>query len=75
LKKQKPSCSAAKKSAIFSRPGLDIWIKGTKIEQVRKHKILGLFFDTRMNWSEHILCTKAKAEKMNIKETFSLYTK
>jgi hypothetical protein len=52
-----------KKNAIASRP--DIWIKGTKIEQVRKHKILGLIFDTRMNWNEHIPIpsTKAKAEK------------
>jgi hypothetical protein len=41
---------------------LDIWIKGNKIEQVRKHKILGLIFDTRMNWNEHILSTNAKAE-------------
>jgi hypothetical protein len=39
------------------------WIKGTKIEPVGKHKILGLIFDTRMNWSKHILSTKAKAEK------------
>jgi hypothetical protein len=36
-----------------------------KIEQVRKHKILGLIFDTRMNWNErtNILSIKAKAEK------------
>jgi hypothetical protein len=52
-----------KNTAIASRPRLDIWIKGTKIEKVRKHKILGLIFDTRMNWNEHILSTKAKAEK------------
>jgi hypothetical protein len=67
LKKQKPSCSAAKITAIASRLRLNIWIKGTKIEQVRKHKILGLIFDTRMNWNEHILSTKAKIQKkMNI---------
>jgi hypothetical protein len=44
-----------KNTAIASRPRLDIWIKGTKIEQVSKHKILGLIFDTRMDWNEHIL--------------------
>jgi hypothetical protein len=38
-----------KNTAIASRPRLDIWIKGMKIEQVRKHKILGLIFDARMN--------------------------
>jgi hypothetical protein len=27
-----------KNTAITSKPRLDIWIKGTKIEQVRKHK-------------------------------------
>jgi hypothetical protein len=52
-----------KKIAIASRPRLDIWIKGTKIEQVRKKFFLGLIFDTRMNWNEHILGTEAKAEK------------
>jgi hypothetical protein len=44
-----------KKTGIASRQRLDIWIKGAKIEQVRKHKILGLIFDTRMNWNEYIL--------------------
>jgi hypothetical protein len=52
-----------KNTAIASRPRLNIWIKGTKIEQTRKHKILGLMFDTRMNWNAQILSTKAKAEK------------
>jgi hypothetical protein len=47
--------SIEKTKAMFSRKNtviasrLDIWIKGTKIQQVRKHKILGLIFDTRMN--------------------------
>jgi hypothetical protein len=50
-------------TAIASRSRLDIWIKGMKIEQVRKRKILGLIFDTRMNWNEHILSIKAKTEK------------
>jgi hypothetical protein len=49
-----------KNTTIASRPRLDIWIKGMKIEQVRKNKILGLIFDTTMNWNEHI---KAKTEK------------
>jgi hypothetical protein len=55
-----------KNTAIASRPRLDLWIKRTKIEQVRKHKILGLIFVTRMNWNEHILSKKVKAEKINI---------
>jgi hypothetical protein len=38
-----------------------MWIKGTKIERARKHKTLGLIFDTKMNWNEH--STNAKAEK------------
>jgi hypothetical protein len=58
LKKQ-----SRKNTAIASRPKLDVWIKGTKIEQVKKHKILALIFDTRMNWNKHILSTKAKTEK------------
>jgi hypothetical protein len=36
---------------------------GTRIKQVRKHKILGLIFDTIMNCNEHILSTKAITEK------------
>jgi hypothetical protein len=31
--------------------------------RIRKHKILGLIFDTRMNWNEQILSIQAKAEK------------
>jgi hypothetical protein len=63
IEKTKAIMFSRKNTAIAFRPRLDIWIKGTKIEQVRKHKILGLFFDTRMSWNEHILSTKAKAEK------------
>jgi hypothetical protein len=48
-----------KNTAIASRPELDICIKETKIEQVRKHNILGLILDTSTNW---ILSTKTKAE-------------
>jgi hypothetical protein len=75
-------------TAITSIPRLDIWINRTNIEQVRKHKFLRLIFDTRMNWNDHILSTKAKAEKnehhrmlsprphqMGADRGFSLYTK
>jgi hypothetical protein len=55
IEKTKAIMFSLKNTAIASRPRLDIWIKGTKIEQVRKHQILGLIFDTRMNWNEHIL--------------------
>jgi hypothetical protein len=42
-------------------------MKGERIEQVNKHRILGLIFDERMTWNEHILYAEAKAEnKMNI---------
>jgi hypothetical protein len=34
-----------------------------RIEQVRQHRIVGLIFDSRMTWNEHILYAKAKAEK------------
>jgi hypothetical protein len=34
-----------------------------KIEEVGKHKILGLIFDTSMNWNKHIVSIKAKAEE------------
>jgi hypothetical protein len=34
-----------------------------KIEHVKKRKILGLISDTKMNWNEHILSIKAKAEE------------
>jgi hypothetical protein len=52
-----------KNTAIASKPRLDIWIKGMKVEQVRKHLVLGLIFDTRINRNEHILIIKA--EKIN----------
>jgi hypothetical protein len=66
IEKTKAIMFSRKNTAIASRPTLDVWIKGMKIEQVRKQKILGLIFDTRMNWNEHILSIKAKAEKINI---------
>jgi hypothetical protein len=59
-KKTKAIMISCKKTAIATRPRLDIWITGTKIKQFRKHKILGLIL---MNWNEHILSIKAKAEK------------
>jgi hypothetical protein len=63
IEKTKAIMFSRKNTAIASRPRLDIWIKRMKIEQGRKHKIFGLIFDTRMNWNEHILSIKAKAEK------------
>jgi hypothetical protein len=62
IEKTKAIMFSRRNTAIASRPRLDIWIKGTKIEQVRKRKILGFIFDTRMHFNEHILSTKAKAE-------------
>jgi hypothetical protein len=35
-----------KNTTIASRPRLDTWIKGMKIEQNRKHKVSVLIFDT-----------------------------
>jgi hypothetical protein len=45
------------------RPNINIWIKRERIQQVKQHRILGLIFDSRMTWNEHILYDKAKAEK------------
>jgi hypothetical protein len=59
IEKTKSIMFSRKNTAIASRPRLDIWIKRTKIEQVRKHQILGLMFDSRMNWNEH----KSKSRK------------
>jgi hypothetical protein len=53
IEKTKAIMFSRRNTAIASRPRLDVWIKGTKIEQVKKHKILALIFDTRMNWNEH----------------------
>jgi hypothetical protein len=63
IEKTKAIMFSRKNTAIASRPRLDVWIKGTKIEQVRKHKILGLIFNTRMNWNEHHLQYKTKFEE------------
>jgi hypothetical protein len=46
-----------------NRPKINKWIKGEMIEKVKQHRILGLIFDSRMTWNEHILYAKAKAEK------------
>jgi hypothetical protein len=51
------------KAIMFSRKNTAKASRPPKNEQVRKHKILGLIFDARMNWNEHILGTKAKAEE------------
>jgi hypothetical protein len=61
IEKKKSHHSAAK--ILQEPPDQDwIWVKGTKIEQVRIF-FLRLNFDTRMNCNEHILSTKAKAGK------------
>jgi hypothetical protein len=58
--KSKAIMFSRKNTVRASRPRLNIEMK---IEQVRKHKMLGLIFDTRMNRNEHILSIKAKVEK------------
>jgi hypothetical protein len=41
-----------RKFPITTRPRMNIWAKGEKIEQVKQNRILGLTFDTKMNWLE-----------------------
>jgi hypothetical protein len=62
-KKTKPIMFTRRKFPITTRLRMNIWAKEEKIEQVRQHRILGLTFDTRMNWLEHNKNTKARAEK------------
>jgi hypothetical protein len=52
IEKTKVTMFSRKRTGIASRPRLKIWIKGVKIEQVTKHKILGSIFDTWMNWND-----------------------
>jgi hypothetical protein len=61
--KTKAITFSQRKFSITTRPRINIRAKGEKIEQVRQHLILGLTFDTKMNWLEHIENTKARAEK------------
>jgi hypothetical protein len=37
---------------LANRPKLNVWLKGERIEQVNKHRILGLIFDERKTWNE-----------------------
>jgi hypothetical protein len=55
-----------KNTAIASRPRLDIWIKRTKIEQVRKHKILGLASILEWTGTNTSSVQKQKQKKINI---------
>jgi hypothetical protein len=62
IEKTKTIMCSRKNTVIASRQRLDMWIKRTKIEQVKKHNILGLIFDTRINWNEHILSSQYKSK-------------
>jgi hypothetical protein len=60
IEKTKSMLFSRKNYKLANRPKLNVWLKGERIEQVNKHRILGLIFDERRG-------TKAKAEKkMNI---------
>jgi hypothetical protein len=63
IEKTKSILFSRKNYVAVNRPTINIWIKGERIEQVRQHCILGLIFDSRMTWNEHILYAKAKSEK------------
>jgi hypothetical protein len=63
IEKTKSILFSRKNYLTVNRPTINIWMKGERIEQVRKHSILGLIFDSIMTWNEHILYAKAKAEK------------
>jgi hypothetical protein len=42
------------------------------LEMVRHHKILGLTFDERLNWKEHLKTVKARAsKKLNLLKTLA----
>jgi hypothetical protein len=44
-----------------------MWINNEKIKMTKSHRILGLIFDERMNWKEHIKDVKGRKErKLNI---------
>jgi hypothetical protein len=62
IEKTKSILFSRKNYQTVNRPTINIWIKGERIEQVRQHRILGLIFDARMTWNEHIVYAKAKAE-------------
>jgi hypothetical protein len=46
---------------------IKIWINNEEIEMTNHHRILGLIFEQRLNWKEHIKDVKARAmKKLNI---------
>jgi hypothetical protein len=46
-----------------SRPILMIWMGECILEMVRHHRILGLIFDEKFYWKEHLTTVKARAIK------------
>jgi hypothetical protein len=46
-----------------TRFNLRVLIETEKIEMVKKQRILGLTFDERLNWKEHIKAIKARATR------------
>jgi hypothetical protein len=59
-KKLSTSASTEKVNKVTKN---SIKIRGTSIDNVDHHKILGLTFDKRLNWKQHLKTTKQKAEK------------
>jgi hypothetical protein len=57
---------------VQSRPTLKIWRGECMLEMVRHHKILGLIFDEKLNWTEHLKTVKARAsKKLNLLKTLA----
>jgi hypothetical protein len=51
---------------------LRVLIGTEKVEKVKKHRILGLKFDQRLNWKEHLKDVKARATtKLNLLKSLS----
>jgi hypothetical protein len=51
---------------------LRVLIGTEKVEMVKKHRTLGLTFDERLNWKEHIKDVKARAtKKLNLLKSLS----
>jgi hypothetical protein len=61
--KTKAIIFSRRKFPLYTRPRMNIWAKGEKNEHGKQHRNLGLTFETRMNWLDHIKNTKARAEK------------
>jgi hypothetical protein len=57
---------------VESRPILKIWLGECMVEMVRHHRILGLIFDERLNWKEHLKTVTARAsKKLNLLKTLA----